>query len=83
MTRRRKQSEGQNELAKARDWRPDTRIPAGMGIVVPAERIREIIAGDPNLKKQREGIIKQRRSELLLSKAETATISAENSEEQH
>jgi hypothetical protein len=52
-----------DELANARGWKPDTRIPAGMGIVVPAERIGEIIVGDPNLKKKRRKMIDWRRTD--------------------
>lgn len=52
-----------DELAKARGWSPNTRIPAGMGIVVPATRISEIILGDPRLKKQRDEINEKRRNE--------------------
>jgi hypothetical protein len=33
------------------------RIPAGMGLVVPAERIIETIESDPNLKKRRDEVI--------------------------
>src|SRR5436309_3012514 len=33
-------------LASDRNWAPDKRIPAGMGIVVPAERILEVVMKD-------------------------------------
>jgi hypothetical protein len=52
-----------DELAKAHKWRPDIKIPAGIGIVVPAERILEIIMNDPDLKKTREEILQKRRDE--------------------
>jgi hypothetical protein len=40
-------------LASDRNWGPDKKIPAGMGIVVPGERILEIIVNDPELKRHR------------------------------
>jgi hypothetical protein len=40
-------------LAADRKLAPGTRIPAGMGLVVPAERIIETIISDPELKKRR------------------------------
>jgi hypothetical protein len=49
-------------LASDRNWGPDKRIPAGMGIVVPGERILEIIMNDPELKKYRAEIHQKRRA---------------------
>jgi hypothetical protein len=50
-------------LATDRNWGPDKRIPAGMGVVVPGERILEIIMNDPELKHYREKIHQNRRAE--------------------
>ena len=47
-------------LAADRKWGADRRIPAGMGLVVPAERIVETIMSDPELKKRRADAIKKR-----------------------
>src|SRR5262249_59821718 len=46
-----------------RNWGPDKRIPAGMGIVVPGERILEVVMNDPELKKHRAEIHQKRRAE--------------------
>ena len=50
-------------LASDRNWGPDKRIPAGMGIVVPGERILEVVVNDPELKKYRVEIHQKRRAE--------------------
>jgi hypothetical protein len=50
-------------LASDRNWGPGTRIPAGMGIVVPGERILEVVMNDPELKKHRAEIHQKRRAE--------------------
>jgi hypothetical protein len=50
-------------LASDRNWGPDKRIPAGMGIVVPGERILEVVMNDPELKKYRAEIHQKRRAE--------------------
>ena len=50
-------------LASDRNWGPDKRIPAGMGIVVPGERILEVVMNDPKLKKYRAEIQQKRRAE--------------------
>ncbi len=48
-------------LAADRKWGADRRIPAGMGLVVPAERIMETIMSDDGLKKQRAEVIKEKK----------------------
>jgi hypothetical protein len=47
-------------LESDRNWGPGKRIPAGMGIVVPGERILEVVMNDPELKKYRAEIQKRR-----------------------
>jgi hypothetical protein len=47
-------------VAKDRKWGSDKRIPAGMGLVVPAERIVETIMADEKLKKHRAEVIKEK-----------------------
>jgi hypothetical protein len=47
-------------LVADRNWGPDKRIPAGMGVVVPAERILEVVVTDPELKRKRVEIQEQR-----------------------
>ena len=49
-------------LASDRNWGPDKRIPAGMGIVVPGERILEVVMNDPELKRYRAEIHQKRRA---------------------
>lgn len=50
-------------LAADRKWGPEKRIPAGMGLVVPAERIVEVIMSDPDLKKRRADAIRKKQEE--------------------
>jgi hypothetical protein len=47
-------------ITSDRKWGPDRRIPVGMGIVVPATRIWEVIMNDPELKKRRDLTHQQR-----------------------
>jgi hypothetical protein len=47
-------------LAEERHWGPDKRIPAGMGVVAPAERIEEIILTNPELNGRRKAILAER-----------------------
>jgi hypothetical protein len=44
-------------LREERGWGPQMRIPAGMGLVVPAERIVETIASDAGLRRHRADVI--------------------------
>ena len=48
-------------LAADRKWRSNRRIPAGMGLVVPVERIVETITFDPGLKRRHAEIIAKER----------------------
>jgi hypothetical protein len=50
-------------LKDDRKWGPDRRIPAGMGLVVPAEKIVETIMADPELKKRRAEVIRKKKEE--------------------
>lgn len=50
-------------VAADRKWKPDRRVPAGMGLVVPIERVMEVIMNDPALKKRRADAIEKKRSE--------------------
>lgn len=49
-------------LAADRKWKPGRRVPAGMGLVVPIERVMEVILNDPGLKKRRADAIEKKRS---------------------
>ena len=49
-------------LASDRNWGPDKRIPAGIGIVVPGERILEVVMNDPELKNYRAKTHQKRRA---------------------
>jgi hypothetical protein len=55
------EGEPSESLRNDRKWIPNRRIPAGMGIVAPGERILEIVLADPELKRLRAEIHKQRR----------------------
>ncbi len=48
-------------VAKDRKWKGDRRVPIGMGIVVPGERVWELIVNHRELKKRRSEILEQRK----------------------
>src|SRR5262249_48300437 len=50
-------------LMADRKWGQDRRIPAGMGLVVPEDRIVETIVSDTKLKKRREEVIAKEQQE--------------------
>jgi hypothetical protein len=54
------EGEPSEALMADRKWSPDRRIPAGMGLVMPAERIVETIMSDPELKKRRADAIRKK-----------------------
>jgi hypothetical protein len=57
------QGEPSATLASDRNLGLDKRIPVGMGIVVPGERILEVVMNDPELQKYRAEIHQKRRAE--------------------
>jgi len=57
------EGEPSEALMADRKWGPDKRIPAGMGLVVPAERIVETIMTDSELKKRRSETIRKKNEE--------------------
>jgi hypothetical protein len=71
-------------LAADRKWGPDKRIPAGMGLVVPAERIAETIVDDDGLKKHRADVIKkQQESSAVVTDAAFPVPSASDANPTH
>jgi hypothetical protein len=52
--------EASDLVVKDRNWKGNRRVPVGMGIVVPSERLWEIVMDDPELKKQRAEVIAAR-----------------------
>jgi hypothetical protein len=53
--------EPSSAIATDRKFGPDKRVPIGVGIVVPAEKLLELIMDDPELKKKRVEVIAQKK----------------------
>ena len=51
--------EASDLLVDDRRWKGNRRVPVGMGIVVPSERLWELIMTDPELKKQRANALQK------------------------
>ena len=55
---------------------PDRRVPIGMGIVVPSEKILELVMDDPDLKKSRAEFLKEKQAHQSIE--ETSNREANN-----
>lgn len=62
-------------LSDEKNLSTDRRVPVGMGIVVPGEKILEIIQDDPDLKKSRADILKAKQVPSVDSSAERESTS--------
>jgi hypothetical protein len=65
------EGEASATLVSDRNWGPDKRIPAGMGIVVPGERILEIIVNDTKLKEYRAELKQYRATQKRRAEGDT------------
>jgi hypothetical protein len=52
--------EASDLVVKDRQWKGNRRVPVGMGVVVPAERLLELVMNDNELKKHRDRVITKR-----------------------